>query len=85
MRWPALPRRPCTESEPLVGFWANSKLNTGADIFVVSPLPKLHEFALRSYSHLPAGVPASPGFVVHPNNPYPAWPGVPQWGLLFND
>jgi hypothetical protein len=71
--------------EPLVGFRANSKLSTGADIFVVSPLPKLHEFALRGYSHWPAGVPTAPGFVLDPNDPYPPGLGVPQWELLFHD
>lgn len=73
------------EMEPMVGFRANSKLSAGAEIFIVSPLPKMHEFALRGYSHLPAGVPTAPGSVVDPNDPYPPGLGAPQWELLFHD
>lgn len=73
------------EMEPMVGFGANTKLSAGAEIFVVNPLPKLHEFALRGYSHLPDGKPTPPDFRVDPRDPYPPGLGAPQWQLLFHD
>lgn len=72
------------EIERIIGFKQDTKLVHGAEVFVVNPLPKEHEFALRGYSQTPAGVSTShKDYVAHPL--YPPAEGAPQWDLCYYD
>jgi hypothetical protein len=69
-----------SEIEQIVGLAIGSKLVSGADIFVVDPLPLPVQFELRGYSQCPAGLPTdAPGYISHPG--YPPGLGAPQWEL----
>jgi hypothetical protein len=69
-----------SEIEQIVGLAIGSKLVSGADIFVVDPLPLPAQFELRGYSQCPAGVPTdAPTYIPHPG--YPPGLGAPQWEL----
>lgn len=73
-----------SEIEEIVGFRRDSKLVHGAEIFVVDPLPKEHEFTLCGYSQTPAGMSTShKDYVAHPL--YPPGEGAPQWDLCYYD
>jgi hypothetical protein len=66
------------EMERAVGLRDNSKLVHGAAIYLVTPLPKPHQFEFRGYSQLPGGIPTN----LKPAHPdYPPGRGVPQWEL----
>ena len=72
------------EIERIVGFAEGSKLLHGAEIFVVHPLPREHEFALCGYTQTPGGMSTShEDYVAHPL--YPPGVGAPQWNLCFYD
>ena len=49
--------RTAAEIEEIVGLSRGTKLASGADIFVVDPLPQPSQFELRGYSQCPAGWP----------------------------
>jgi hypothetical protein len=67
------------EMESILGFKAGTKLQNGADIYRVDPLPAPNQFEFRAYTHLPGGVPQIDGRVVNPL--YPPGKGAPQWDL----
>ena len=66
------------EMERAVGFRDNTKLASGAAIYLVTPLPWEHQFEYRGYSHTPEGIPTNVKSA-HPD--YPPGLGVPQWQL----
>jgi hypothetical protein len=67
------------QMESILGFRAGTKLQNGADIYRVCPLPAADQFEFRAYTHLPGGVPQIDGRVVNPL--YPPGAGAPQWDL----
>lgn len=67
------------EMEAILGFKSGTKLQNGADVFRVEPLPTVDQFELRGHSQTPAGVPQINGQIVDAR--YPPGLGVPQWEL----
>ena len=67
------------EMERAVGFRSNTKLVSGAAIYIVRPLPAPGQILLRGYSQTPEGISTSVKSA-HPD--YPPGLGVPQWEIL---
>ena len=65
--------------ETILGFKAGTKLQDGAEIYRVDPLPAANQFEFRAYTYLPSGVAQIDGRVVNPL--FPPGEGAPQWEL----
>ncbi len=66
------------EMEAAVGLRCNTKLASGAAVYILRPLPHASQIILRGYSQTPAGVSTS----IKPAHPdYPPGLGVPQWEI----
>lgn len=67
------------EIERIVGLRSGTKLGSGADIYLVQPLPSPGQFALRGYTQTPEGKSTDEKA---PHADYPPGQGVPQWELI---
>ncbi len=71
-----------TEMEAVLGLRARTKLQKGAEIYAVWPLPEPDGFDLKGYTNTPAGISTS---VMKPNPDDPPGLGAPKWDLARVD